>query len=329
MKKCVRKYLGKHHMIYYIMGCFFTLCIIKLKAQIQTPIPEKIYIPLIVKSQDRFWEVVRIGAERAASDYRLQISFEGPPSEKDIDMQGQLIEEAINRNPQAIAIAAIDMKGASPYVEMAASRGISVVAFDSAIDSELVKTTVSTNNYAAGKLAAEKMAKLIHNKGKVAIIVPDNTSATSINRRDGFIDTISQSYPDIEIVSVKYGEDDVQKSAQAVREILEDHPDIKGIFAANEGSSKGLVTAARELNLNGDEIKLIAFDSGTLLTEAIKDGVVAGAITQDPITMGYLAVVSAYQAYKGESLPEKIETGFRWYDRSNMDNPDIRSLLYE
>lgn len=333
--------MKKHKAINYIIICLLTFyigiinspCLSEKQvieiSKPQTPTPERIYIPLIAKSQDRFWEIVQLGAERAADDYKLQISFEGPPAEKDIALQGQIIEEAINRNPQAIAIAATDAQGAATYVEKANEKGIPVIAFDSGINSYLVKTTVSTNNYAAGELAADKMAKIINNKGKVALIVPDAISDTSTNRRDGFINKIASSYPDIEVVAVKYGENDIQKSAQAVKEILEEYPDINGIFAANEGSANGLVTGAIQLGLSGDNIKLIGFDSGKLLTDAIKDGLVAGAITQDPITMGYLAVVSAYKAYKGETLPEKIETGFRWYDRSNMDNLDIRAVLYE
>lgn len=333
--------MKKYKKINYIIICLLAFsigiinspCLSKRQAieisKPQTPTPEKIYIPLIAKSRDRFWEIVQIGAERAADDYRLQISFEGPPSERDLALQEQIIEEAISKNPQAIAIAALDLQGAAVYVEDANEKGIPVIAFDSGINSPLIKTTVSTNNYEAGELAADKMAKLIKNQGKVALIVPDAISETSTSRRDGFINKIAKSYPDIEVVAVKYGESNIEKSAQAVKEILEEHPDIKGIFATNSGSSHGMVTGARQLGLSGDKIKLIGFDSGKLLNDAIKDGLVAGAITQDPITMGYLAVVSAYKAYKEEPLPERIETGFRWYDRSNMDNLDIRAVLYE
>ncbi len=333
--------MKKYEVLNYIIIGLLVLCIVKINSiysshtqviQIQkpqTPTPERIYIPLIAKSEDRFWDAVQLGAERAANDYRLQITFEAPPSERDIQVQDQLIEEAIIRNPQALAIAAIDAKGVVPFVEEATSKGIPVIAFDSGIDSDLVKTTVSTDNYAAGQLAAHKMASLIKNEGKVALIVPDNTSETSINRTKGFVDTIAESYPNIEVVAVKYGEGDVQKSAEAAKEIIAEHPDIKGIFAANEGSTQGLVIAANELGLDGNKIKLIGFDAGRPLLYAIKNGVVAGAITQDPVTIGYRAVVATYRIYKGESVPVRIDTGFRWYDRTNMDNLDLKAVLYE
>ena len=55
----------------------------------------------------------------------------------------------------------------------------------------------------------------------------------------------------------------------------------------------------------------------------------AGAITQDPIGIGYKCVEAAVKATKGEQLPKTIDTGFHWYDKTNIDSPEIKPLLYE
>ena len=61
----------------------------------------------------------------------------------------------------------------------------------------------------------------------------------------------------------------------------------------------------------------------------IRSGVEAGAITQDPIGIGYKCVEAAVKAIKGETLPKNIDTGFHWYDKTNIDDPTIVPLLYK
>lgn len=55
----------------------------------------------------------------------------------------------------------------------------------------------------------------------------------------------------------------------------------------------------------------------------------AGAVTQAPVKMGYETVKAAIAAIKGEELPKIIDSGFAWYDKTNMDDPDIKANLYE
>jgi ribose transport system substrate-binding protein len=61
----------------------------------------------------------------------------------------------------------------------------------------------------------------------------------------------------------------------------------------------------------------------------IKSGVMAGAITQNPVGIGYETVKAAVGALKGETLPKVIDSGFNWYDATNMDDPEIAAVLYD
>lgn len=74
---------------------------------------------------------------------------------------------------------------------------------------------------------------------------------------------------------------------------------------------------------------MVGFDSGQAQIEAIKSGVEAGAITQNPVGMGEELVKAAVAAIEGEELPEEIDTGFYWYDVSNIEDPEIQAVLYE
>lgn len=290
---------------------------------------DKPYIPVISKGfQHQFWQAVKQGAEKAAKDYDVEITFEGPESEAMVDKQLEMFQTALDKKPDAICLAALDSKALIPLLEKAKAAGIPVIGFDSGVDSDIPLSTAATDNLAAAALAADKMAEMIGNAGEVAVIVHDQTSRTGIDRRDGFVNRMKEAHPNVTIVDVQYGGGDHLKSTDLAKAIIQAHPNLKGFFGANEGSIIGVLNAVKELGKEG-KLVVIGYDSGQQQMDAIRSGAEAGAITQDPIGIGYKCVEAAVKALKGEKLPKTIDTGFHWYDKTNIDAADIAPLLYK
>jgi ribose transport system substrate-binding protein len=289
----------------------------------------KPYIPVISKGfQHQFWQAVKQGSEKAAADFNVDITFEGPESESQVDKQIEMLQVALDKKPAAICFAALDSQAAIPLLEQAKAAGIPVVGFDSGVDSDIPVTTAATDNIAAAAAAADKMAELIGGEGEVAIIAHDQTSRTGIDRVKGFTDQVTSKYPNITIVDTQYGGGDHLKSTDLAKAIIQAHPNLKGFFGANEGSIIGVLNAVKELGKEG-QLTVIGYDSGQQQLDAIRSGVEAGAITQDPIGIGYKCVEAAVKALNGEELPKTIDTGFHWYDKTNIDDPTIAPLLYK
>lgn len=289
---------------------------------------DKMYIPLISKGfQHQFWQAVKAGADKAAAEFGVEVTFEGPDNETMVDRQIDMLSAALAKNPKALGFAALDTQAAIPLLKQAQEAGIPVVAFDSGVDSDIPVTTVTTNNILAAGLAADKMAELIGGAGKVALVVHDQTSRTGIDRRDGFVQQIEAKYPDIQIVDIQYGGGDQLQSTEIAKAILAANPDLKGFFGANEGSAIGVVNAIRETGAQG--VTVIGYDSGAAQKQAVMDGVMAGAITQSPVGMGYETVKAAIAAVNGETLPPVINSGFAWWDKTNIDAPEIAAVLYD
>ena len=285
------------------------------------------YIPLISKGfQHQFWQAVKSGAEQAGKDYNVRITFEGPETEAMVDKQIDMLSSALAKHPAAIGFAALDSKAAIPLLKKAQAAGIPIVAFDSGVDSDIPTTTATTDNKAAAGLAADKMAQLIGDAGEVALVVHDQTSRTGVDRRDGFVDRMKSAHPNVKIVSVQYGGGDHLKSTEIAKSMLQAYPNLKGIFGSNEGSAAGVVNAVRETH---HKVVVIGYDSGKQQKDAIRDGIEAGAITQNPVGIGYKTVEAAVRALKGEKLPKVIDTGFYWYDKTNIDDPKIAAVLYD
>ncbi len=284
------------------------------------------YIPLISKGfQHQFWQAVKKGAEEQAKADNVKITFEGPETEAMVDKQIDMLAAALAKKPQGLGFAALDSKAAIPLLKKAQAEKIPVIAFDSGVDSDIPLTTCATNNIAAAALAADKMAQMIGDSGEVAVIVHDQTSRTGIDRRDGFLAEMKK-YPKIQIVSVQYGAGDHLKSAEIAKADIEAHPNLKGIFGANEGSAEGAAIGVKE---SGKKLVLIGYDSGKEQKDAIMSGLMAGAITQNPIGIGKCVVDSAVKALKGDKLPKVVDTGFYWYDKTNINDPKIAAVLYD
>jgi ribose transport system substrate-binding protein len=287
------------------------------------------YIPIVSKGfQHQFWQAVKKGAEDKGAELNAKVNFIGPPSESDVAIQIEMLQAEYDKGPDAICFAALDSQAANPLLEKMAADGIPVIAFDSGVDSDIPITTAATDNVAAAAMAADKMAELIGGAGKVGVIIHDQTSRTGIDRGDGFINRMKEAYPDIEVLEPQYGGGDQLKSTDLAKAIITANPDIKGFFGANEGSAIGVVNAVNELDMAG-KIVVIGYDSGKAQIDAIKSGLMAGAVQQNPIGIGAQCVRAAAMALQGMDVPPTIDTGFLWADAATIDSPEVQAVLYE
>ena len=288
----------------------------------------KPYIAIVSKGfQQQYWQAVKKGADAEAKKEGARITFEGPATETDVEDQIDMLNNAITKKPDALGFAALDSKAAAPLLDQAKSANIPVVAFDSGVDSDIPVATTATDNKAAAAEAAKHMSQLLGGKGTVAMVVHDQTSKSGIDRRDGFIDWMKANAPGITLLPVQYGAGDQAKSADITKSIIQAHPEVAGIYGSNEGSAIGVVKGVQESGKKG--IVVVGFDSGQAQIDAINNGIEAGAITQNPIAMGAELVKTAMQAIKGQSVPKTIDTGFYWYDKSNINDPKISAVLYK
>ena len=180
--------------------------------------PTKMYIPVISKGfQHQFWQTVKAGAEDAAKQYDVEITFEGPPTEADIQPQVQMLVNAMAKKPAAIALAALDTNSVMDQLNEAIRRKIPIIGFDSGVPKApkgSIYATAATDSYAAAGLAAEKMFPAIKDKimaatpAKPVTIIDFNQDATSMSvtsRGKGFRDKMIEL-----IVAAGRSKDDIK-----------------------------------------------------------------------------------------------------------------------
>ncbi len=277
--------------------------------------------------QHRFWQAVKEGAEQAGDELGYKISFVGPQDETKVTEQTDQLKSALDSGPAAIGFAALDSNAAADLLSEIKSKNIPVVAFDSGVESDIPVTTVQTNNTKAAEEAAQHMIELLKGKsGSVGMVCHDSTSTTGKQRCEGFKEYFKANAPsDLKLLEEQIA-GEVTKAADTSKSIIQANSDIVGMYGSNEAAASGIVQGVAE---TGKDVTVVGFDSGKTQIDAIKAGSEAGAVTQSPVKIGYYTVKAAVAAINGAELPKVIDSGFAWYDKSNIDSDEIKANLYE
>ena len=329
---------------------------------------ERLYIPVMAKGfQHQFWQAVAKGSADAAADYDVDIYFDGPASETEIDAQVNMVKNEMAKNPKAMALAALSTEAVTEILEECAEKNIPVIGFDSGVPDDTtgaVKATAATNNENAAAIAAEKFGEneTIVNAMKnatsdapviIGCLSQDAVSASVTGRTTGFVDKmyeIAESYqpgkvaieghakwekkvdaPAI-IIEVAISATTEATSVQtAANSLLGMNP--VAIFCSNEGAVTGFLAAVsdgEDLAAGGkyDGLVVAGFDAGAAQKNAVRQGWFYGSVTQDPYQIGYKAVELAVKAANGEAVSD-VDTGAQWYDASNIDDEMIALLVYD
>ncbi|MBN2092004.1 substrate-binding domain-containing protein [candidate division KSB1 bacterium] len=272
-----------------------------------------------------FWVTVKTGADSAGKELGAEVIWKGPTLETDISGQIAIIEDYINKGVDAIVLAACDATALVNTVKKATEKNIPVITIDSGLDSDIPLSFIATDNVAAAMKAADALAALIDKKGKVACIPFIPGAATSNMRESGFLTGI-KNYPDIQVAAVQYSQSEVAMGMAVTEDILTAHPDLKGIFVANEAGTIGVVQGLKSKNKVG-QVKVVGFDAAPNEIQALNDKIIDALIVQDPFKMGYLGVKTAMQVLKGEMVEKRIDTGVYVITRENVNSPELKKLL--
>lgn len=313
-------------------------------------------VELVAKGfQHDFWKAVKVGAEKAGKELGATINFVGPKDESAVAEQVEQLKNAINKKPSAICLAALDTESVRAEVVAAKDAGIPIIGFDSGVPGEdSIVANAATDNYAAGELAATKLYDMIKDKVtdpketvRIGVVSQDATSQSIGERTGGFVDKmvslIGEDKAKVEghekynkgnadakvVLEVGIPATAEDAACVTVANTILNKDDLVAIYGSNEFAAKNVITANESLQkLGKDKIIGIGFDAGAIQLQAVRDGIFAGSVTQDPVQIGYQAVELAVKAAKGETVKD-VDTGCKWYTAENMDDEDIKTSLYE
>lgn len=303
---------------------------------IRSSAAEKSYtIAVIPKgTTHEFWKSINAGAFKAreelnAKGLKVDVIWKGPLKEDDRDQQIQVVENFMSRRVSGIVLAPLDSQALVRPVQSAIAAKIPVVIMDSDLNSDKYVSFVATDNYKGGVMAGQHLAKLLGGKGKVILLRYQVGSASTENREKGFLDALHK-FPDVKIISAdQYAGPTRETGYQASQNILNRYGrEVDGIFCPCEPPTVAMAKALRDIGKAGGKIKMVGFDAGSQSVQDLKNGDVQGLVVQNPVKMGYLGVMTLMEHLQGKKVEKRIDTGVYLVTRENMEQPEIRELLY-
>lgn len=277
-----------------------------------------------------FWKTMQAGAEKAASEKGVELIWKAPLKEDDRAEQIKVVENFTADKVDGIVLAPLDENALAVPGNEAIAAGIPILIVDSGIKGLEPISFIATDNYAAGKTSAERLAKAMGGKGKVMMLRYLEGSASTMAREQGFLDGAKEF--GLEVVSSEQYGGATRESAQTASENLisrfkeGDTLSVQGIFAPNESTTFGMMRALEGAGLLG-KVKLVGFDSSQELLAAVREGKIEGLLLQDPFKMGYLGVTKMLEHLAGNKPEAKIDSGAVFVDKTNIDSEEVKALL--
>lgn len=295
---------------------------------------QELAIAVILKSnhiRSEFWQTVSAGARAAALELGIQTSITGPMSETDIDEQIRLLKEAIEKKPNAIIIAAIDMNKLSPYLYKAMESGIKLILLDTPATNIGADSLIATDHIEAGRLAAAAMVEQLTGGPAKVIVIGDSTRpAAEADRIRGIkyeLDQDKVKNIGIEYAGTYYYEGTEDFAYELVRFLLFLQTDIQGFIGLSEPGVLGAARAIKE-NTRPDSLKLIGFDSSIYEIKLLEEGVLQATIVQKPFNMGYLSVETAIKSLNGIQVEKRVNMDTTVISKDNMYTQKNQELLF-
>ena len=307
--------------------CLALLLILSGCAAGAEPVRHK--VALVAKStQTEFWLSVFAGAEAAAAEYNLELTTMGPAAEEDYEAQNQMIAGAVADGAEALVFSAINFTENAPAVDAAAQAGVKVVSIDSGVDSAQVGAYIGTDNYAAGRMAAQAALEHVEGELVVGLVNYDESTANGQERERGARDTLAESGRARVAASVTTLVEAGRARADTA-DLLRNNPEVNVLIAFNEPTSVGAARAVDELGLE-EAVFLVGFDSNVATVDGLQTGSVDALIVQNPYAMGYLGVESAYKLLSGQGgeLAPTVDTSTQIVSRGNLFALDSQKALF-
>lgn len=311
----------------YLLLALLLSCLCGCGADAALPVRHS--VALIVKSTDsEFFLSVFAGARAAATEYNLDLTIAGPETEEDYETQNWIIDRAVEDGAEAIVFSAVGYEENAAAIDAAAGSGVHIVSIDSGVGSGHVSTYIGTDNYAAGKMAAQAALERVEGPLRVGIVNYNEGTANGQERVQGAVDALTESGR-AEITAVATTLVDAPRAQTDTIALLLDHPEINVLIAFNEPTSVGVARAIQVLE-RADDIFFVGFDSNVVTIDGLQDGCVDALIVQNPYAMGYLGVESAYKLLTGQGggLEAVVDTSTQIVDRENVFTMDGQKALF-
>lgn len=285
----------------------------------------KLKVGFVVKSlADQYWILMKAGAEKAARDNHVDLTFIAPNSESDVEKQVQNIETLVSQKVDVLCVAPSNDETVLPALKKAVKAGIKVIAVDTDSSLSEKEAFIGTGNQKAAKEGA-LWAGQQAGKGAGAIILRGRLGdATHDEREKGIKAGLEEA--GVKVLETQAADSTEEKGLNVTQNLLQKYPDVKLIITTADSMATGAYKAVKEAK---SDAKVYGFDGTLPVSQKVEAGEMLGTTAQAPYDMGVLGIESAIKVHKGDTLDKVIDSGSKIVQKDNAAEfvKDLQSKL--
>ncbi|MDF3297602.1 ABC transporter permease/substrate-binding protein [Streptomyces tropicalis] len=260
-----------------------------------------------------FFVQIRAGAQAEAK--RLGIDLTVTDAQNDASQQANQLQNFTSSSLGAIIVNPVDSDAAGPSVRAADTARIPVIAVDRGVNKATADALVASDNVAGGELAARTLGDRLGGKGRIVILQGQAGTSAARERAAGFAQGL-KSFPGIQVVAQQPADFDRTKGLDVMSNLLQAHPDVQGVIAANDEMALGAVKALG--SKAGRSVQVVGFDGTPDGLTAVRNGSLYASVAQQPTQLGRIAVDNALRAAQHKKVASTVKVPVKVVTKSNV-----------
>ncbi|MCZ0206463.1 ABC transporter permease/substrate-binding protein [Streptomyces achromogenes] len=260
-----------------------------------------------------FFVQIRSGAQAEAK--KLGVDLTVTDAQNDASQQANQLQNFTSTSLDGIIVNPVDSDAAGNSVKAAGKADIPVVAVDRGVNHASVATLVASDNVAGGELAAKTVAEKLGGTGKIVILQGQAGTSAARERAAGFAKGL-KAYPGIRVLAQQPADFDRTKGLDVMSNLLQAHPDVQGVIAANDEMALGAIKALG--SKAGKSVQVVGFDGTPDGLTAVKGGTLYASVAQQPSQLGRIAVDNALKAVRGEKVAPTVKVPVKVVTKDNV-----------
>ncbi|MFM0368846.1 substrate-binding domain-containing protein [Paraburkholderia aspalathi] len=272
-----------------------------------------------------FWGPMSRGMHRAADDLHVELLMRSPSDGMSLgaepNIQLRMIDYLVKSGVAGIVLAPEPLQDVATPIPIA----VPTVFVDRSSTDYNAISTVSTDNFAAGRTAALSLVPVLRKGARIAVLrLAPNISSTTA-REEGFL-AVAREMGWRVVIAPYVGYQFRETEAQVRKSLSGDVGRLDAVFAPNETVAYGALHVVEEMPVS-TRPRLVVFDWRPEFLHALEHGVIHADVVQDSYRMGYRSVETLVAALQGQPPRPKIFVDVVTVTRENLNDPAIRAVL--
>ncbi|MEU5768800.1 ABC transporter permease/substrate-binding protein [Streptomyces asoensis] len=260
-----------------------------------------------------FFVQIQSGAKAEAK--KLGVDLTVTDAQNDASQQANQLQNFTSSGLDSIIVNPVDSDAASNSVKAADKAKIPVIAVDRGVNKATVDALVASDNVAGGELAARTVAEKLGGTGRIVILQGQAGTSAARERAEGFAKGL-KAFPGIQVLAQQPADFDRTKGLDVMSNLLQAHPDVQGVIAANDEMALGAIKALGAKA--GKSVQVVGFDGTPDGLTAVENGTLYASVAQQPSQLGRIAVDNALKALQGKKVEQTVKVPVKVVTKENV-----------